>query len=49
MSNTDSFLLINFNRKEANRFSKKVKSEFRFYEYMFSDSGKIIGIIGDKA
>ena len=46
MSNVDSFWLINSNRTEVKRFKKK--SEDRFFEYMFIDTGEIIGLLGDK-
>ena len=48
MSNADSFWLINSNRTEVKRFLKNNKSENRFYEYMFVDTGEIVGILGDK-
>ena len=46
MRNVDSFWLINSNRTEVKRFKKK--SEDRFFEYMFIDTGEIIGLLGDK-
>ena len=48
MRNVDSFWLINSNRTEVKRFFKKNKSEDRFFEYMFIDTGEIIGVLGDK-
>ena len=48
MSNVDSFWLINSNRTEVKRFLKNNKSEDRFFEYMFIDTGEIIGLLGDK-
>ena len=48
MSNVNSFWLINSNRTEVKRFLKNNKSEDRFYEYMFIDTGEIIGVLGDK-
>ena len=48
MSNADSFWLINLERTEVKRFLKNNKSEDRFFEYMFIDTGEIIGILGDK-
>ena len=48
MSNADSFWLINSNRTEVKRFLKNNKSEDRFFEYMFIDTGEIIGVLGDK-
>ena len=47
MSNNDSFWLINSNRTEVKRFLKNNKSEDRFFEYMFVDTGDIIGLLGD--
>ena len=48
MINVNSFWLINSNRTEVKRFLKNNKSEDRFYEYMFIDTGEIIGVLGDK-
>tara|TARA_Y100000991_G_C21938140_1_gene333961 strand:+ start:350 stop:601 length:252 start_codon:yes stop_codon:yes gene_type:complete len=48
VGNADSFWLINSSRKEVKRFLKNNKSEDRFVEYMFVDTGEIIGILGDK-
>ena len=48
MTNAYSFWLINPNRTEVKRFIKNNKSEDRFFEYMFVDTGDIIGILGDK-
>ncbi len=47
MSNDESFWLINAKRTEVKRFLKNNKSEDRFFEYMFVDSGDIIGYLGD--
>ena len=47
MSNSDSFWLINSNRTEVKRFLKNNKIEDRFFEYMFVDTGEIIGKLGD--
>ena len=47
MSDTYSFWLINPNRKEVKRFVKNDKSDDRFFEYMFVDTGDIIGVLGD--
>ena len=49
MNNTNSFWLINSNRTEVKRFIKDHKCEDRFFEYMFIDTGEIIGILGDKS
>ena len=48
MGNADSFWLINSSRQEVKRFLKNNKSEDIFVEYMFVDTGEIIGILGDK-
>ena len=42
------FWLINTNSTEVKRFSRNNKSQDRFREYVFIDTGKIIGIFGDK-
>ena len=38
--------LINSNRSEVKRFIKNDKSIDGFFEYMFIDSGKIVGVLG---
>ena len=38
--------LINSNRSEVKRFTKNDKSIEGVFEYMFIDSGKIVGILG---
>ena len=48
MSNNESFWLINSKRKEVKRFLKNNKSKDRFFDYVFVDTGEIIGIFGDK-
>ena len=35
-----------FNRSEVKRFIKNDKSIDRVFEYMFIDSGKIVGLLG---
>ena len=42
----DSFWLINSNRSEVKRFLKNKQNKDKFFEYMFIDSGKIIGVLG---
>ena len=42
----DSFWLINSDRSRVKRFSKNKQNKDQFFEYMFVDSGKIIGILG---
>ena len=41
-----SYWLINSNRSEVKRFIKNDKSIDGVFEYMFIDSGKIVGIFG---
>ena len=43
---TEDFWLINSNRSMVKRFSKKKQNKDKFYEYMFIDSGRIIGVLG---
>ena len=42
---TKSHWLINSNRTEVKRFIKNEKSISGFFEYMFIDTGKIIGVL----
>ena len=46
MAQTQSFWLVNSNRSRVKRFQKNVKNQDKFFEYVFIDSGKIIGIFG---
>ena len=41
-----SYWLINSNRSEVKRFIKNDKSIKGIFEYMFIDSGKIVGYLG---
>ena len=41
-----SYWLINSNRTEVKRFIKNHKSIDKVFEYMFVDTGKIVGIFG---
>jgi len=43
---TEDFWLINSNRSSVKRFSKNNQNKDKFFEYMFIDSGKIIGVLG---
>ena len=43
---TEDFWLINSNRSRVKRFSKNKLNKDKFFEYMFIDSGKIIGVLG---
>ena len=38
--------LINSNRSQVKRFIKNEKSIEEVFEYMFIDSGKIVGVLG---
>ena len=40
---TENFWLINSNRSSVKRFSKNNQNKDKFFEYMFIDSGRIIG------
>ena len=42
----ESYWLINSNRTEVKRFKKNEKSIDGVFEYIFIDSGKIIGVLG---
>ena len=41
-----SYWLINSNRSEVKRFTKNDKSIAGVFEYIFIDSGKIVGVLG---
>ena len=41
-----SYWLINTNRSEVKRFTKNDKSIEGVFEYIFIDSGKIVGVLG---
>ena len=43
---TEYFWLINPNRSRVKRFSKNNQNKDKFFEYMFIDSGSIIGVLG---
>ena len=43
---TEVFWLINSNRSRIKRFSKNNQNKDKFFEYMFIDSGKILGVLG---
>ena len=40
--------LINSNRSKVKRFIKNDKSIDEVFEYMFIDSGKIVGVLGNE-
>ena len=43
---TKSYWLINSKKTEVKRFIKNDKSEDGVFEYMFVDTGKIVGLLG---
>ena len=43
---TENYWLINSNRSRVKRFSKDNQNKDRFFEYMFIDSGRILGVLG---
>ena len=40
------YWLINSDRSKIKRFHKNKRNNDKFFEYMFIDSGKIIGVLG---
>ena len=40
------YWLVNTSRSEVRRFIKKTNNKYRFFEYMFVDTGKIVGLLG---
>ena len=45
---TENYWLINSNRSRVKRFSKNNQNKDKFFEYMFIDSGRILGALGKK-
>ena len=43
---TEDYWLINSNRSRVKRFSKNNQNKDKFFEYMFIDSGIILGVLG---
>ena len=43
---TENYWLINSNRSRVKRFSKNIQNKDKFFEYMFIDSGIILGVLG---
>jgi len=43
---TKDFWLINSNRSRVKRFSKNNQNKDKYFEYMFIDSGRILGVLG---
>ena len=42
----EDFWLINSNRSKVKRFTKNKQNTDKFFEYMYIDSGIIIGVLG---
>ena len=42
---TEDFWLINAKRSRVKRFSKNNQNNDKFFEYMFIDSGRILGVL----
>ena len=38
--------LINSNRSKVKRFIKNINNKDKFFEYVFIDTGKIVGVLG---
>ena len=45
---TEEAWLICPNSTEVRRFTKNKNNEDKFFEYMFVDSGIVVGVLGDK-
>ena len=43
---TEDFWLINSNRSRVKRFTKNNQNKDKYFEYMFIDSGRILGVLG---
>ena len=43
---TENYWLINSNRSRVKRSSKNNQNKDKFFEYMFIDSGRILGVLG---
>ena len=43
---TENFWLINSSRSRVKRFSKNNQNKDKFFEYIFIDSGRILGVFG---
>ena len=41
-----SFWLINSDRSKVKRFIKNINNNDKFFDYMFIDTGKIVGVLG---
>jgi len=42
---TENYWLINTNRSRVKRFSKNNQNKDKFFDYMFIDSGRILGVL----
>ena len=42
----ENFWLINSNRSSVKSFSKNDQNKDKFFEYIFIDSGRILGVLG---
>ena len=42
----NSYWLINSDKSRVKRFSKEKQNKDQLFEYMFIDSGKIVGVLG---
>tara|TARA_B100001989_G_C24209690_1_gene302471 strand:+ start:44 stop:274 length:231 start_codon:yes stop_codon:yes gene_type:complete len=45
----EDFWLINFNSSRVKRFSRNNQNKDRLFEYMFIDSGRILGVLGKES
>ena len=45
---SEEYWLINSNRSRVKRFLKNRQSKDKFFEYIFIDSGKIVGVLGQQ-
>ena len=46
---TENYWLINSNRSRVKRFSKNNQNKDKLFEYMFLDSGRILGVLGKES
>ena len=46
---TENFWVINSNRSRVKRFSKNNQNKDKFFEYIFIDSGRILGVLGKES
>ena len=44
----EEYWLINSSRAKVKRFLKNNRNKDRFFEYMFIDSGEIVGVLGQQ-